>query len=284
MRDSMLRVLRVPPEPQAPFGDPASVRTFRASRRFYYLRLLRWSLTQAAALAGLVFWITVIAVSEQESRRMRAQGPNAGSLSQLPPGRNRVTLAPLRGVPPSVFMWLWVAKALGLLIYVGQLAITYVALRLDYEMRWYMVTDRSLRIRSGVWNVQEVTMSFANLQQVMVSQGPIERLLGLANVRVESAGGGKASSSDDSKSDTMHCGVFHGVEDAEEIRDLVLERLRRFRESGLGDPDELTHPTSPPPTPSGGAVSTEALQAARELLAEARELKTRVFQQVTKPR
>ena len=63
-------------------------------------------------------------------------------------------------------------------------------MRLDYEQRWYVVTDRSLRLRTGVWSVREMTMSFANLQQITVTQGPLQRLLGLADVRFQSAGGG----------------------------------------------------------------------------------------------
>jgi hypothetical protein len=33
-------------------------------------------------------------------------------------------------------------------------------------------------------------------------------------------------------------GVFEGVPNAVEIRDLMLERLRKFREAGLGDPED----------------------------------------------
>jgi hypothetical protein len=42
LRSWLLRILRVPPEPQAPVGDPASTRVFRASPKFYFLRLLGW--------------------------------------------------------------------------------------------------------------------------------------------------------------------------------------------------------------------------------------------------
>ncbi len=68
--------------------------------------------------------------------------------------------------------------------------LTYAIRRLDVELHWYIVTDRSLRIRTGLVRLQETTMSFANLQQVEVKQGPLQRLLGLADVHVQSAGGG----------------------------------------------------------------------------------------------
>ena len=77
-------------------------------------------------------------------------------------------------------------------------------------------------------------MSFANLQQVEVKQGPFQRLLGLADVRVRSAGGGDHG---EAEGEPLHTGLFHSVENAEEIRDLILARLKAFREAGLGDPD-----------------------------------------------
>lgn len=275
LQTGLLSLLRVPPEPEPPFGAPASVRVFRASRKLYYLRLVRWGFTQVAALAGILFWFGVIAATEREADRVRAN-PGAGSLATLPAGKNRVATGPLRNLPPGVFKWLWAGKVLGVLVYGGQLLVTFIALRMDYQLRWYIVTDRSLRIRFGVWNVHEVTMSYANLQQVMISQGPLERLLGISNVRVESAGGGGGSSeTHDGKSDTMHSGVFTGVDNAEVIRDLIIDRLRQFRETGLGDPDERRNPARGNTAVPDG-IEDPALAAANELLAEARALRTTV--------
>jgi len=141
-------------------------------------------------------------------------------------------------------------------------------------LRWYMVTDRSLRIRYGVWKISESTMSFANIQQVVVSQGPLQRVLGLADVKVQSAGGGSGGghgSEHSSSGEDMHLGLFHSVTNAPEIRDLILERLRRFRESGLGDPDEKS--AIAPTSPLTHATPADTLAAARELLAEAKALR-----------
>jgi uncharacterized membrane protein YdbT with pleckstrin-like domain len=146
--------------------------------------------------------------------------------------------------------------------------------RLDYELRWYLVTDRSLRIRTGITTVRESTMSFANLQQVVVTQGPLQRLLGLADVRVQSAGGGGDHSAQgkNGAAESLHTGIFHGVANADEIRDLILERLRLFRAAGLGDPDEQ----AAAPLPSAVQEPADAIAAARELLTEARALRTAI--------
>lgn len=113
-------------------------------------------------------------------------------------------------------------------------------------------------------------MSFANLQQVVVSQGPLQRFLGIADVQVRSAGGGGGEAHRKRPEDSAHLGIFHGVENAAEIRDLILERLRRFRETGLGDPDDART--------SGQAevVANDSLSAAQALIAEAHALRRTV--------
>jgi membrane protein YdbS with pleckstrin-like domain len=177
-------------------------------------------------------------------------------------------------MPDWVLPLLWLLKVIGILIYLVQIPFTYFLRRLDYELRWYIVTDRSLRLRWGVAKVNETTMSFANLQQVEVTQNPIQRLLGLADVRVQSAGGGSGKESSPHAEDSMHRARFHAVENAPEIRDLILERLRRFKQAGLGDPDDPNHAeghTPPPPPPP-----SDALAAAREVLAETRALRASV--------
>lgn len=298
-RQLLLHYLKVPAEPEPPWGAAGSLRVFRAGLNYYRFRILGWSLAQLGALTGICFSIFVLHVVSQglhqadATRRATSNGPDSASMTStntIPPSSATDRNAPsprrrhqplkegLQQVAKATPAWLmrWGVPALvfievvGVLIFLVQAFTTYAALRLDYELRWYMVTDRSLRIRSGVWRVQEITMSFANLQQVEVSQGPVQRLLGIADVKVESAGGGGIVAHGHARqiADSMHTGFFHGVENATEVRDLILERLRRFRETGLGDPDELTQAEIfPPPT---GWPTPDALAAARELLEEVR--------------
>ena len=297
LRTLLLRVLKVPPEPEPPFGAPGSLRVFRAGRNYYRLRLLGWGVGQVGPLVGIIFSLWFL--SQVKTAAEKAHGhqtattnaapasvaatngvahtqpsPNASRRGEQWKGPTRERLARLiAGWPGWVFPLLAFLEFAGLAVYFIQLFLTYAAVRLDYELRWYVVTDRSLRLRSGVWTVQEMTMSYANLQQVMVSQGPIQGLLGIADLRVESAGGGGGGSAHErhhGQGDSLHTGVFHGIEHATEVRDLILARLRSFRETGLGDPDELP---APPPT-AEAAGPNEVLMAAHNLLAETRALRT----------
>jgi membrane protein YdbS with pleckstrin-like domain len=308
LRRWALALLKVPPEPHPPVGDPSSLRVFHAGRNYLGLRLTVWAAAQLLALAGILFWAAILIDVESTVRTRKPAGAvrPATTAATAQPGKSaspastpfdanqRVENWPDRFtnsvhsaartkswagfkqffvelalfLPGWAFPLIWGLKIFGFVIYLLQIPVTYAVRRLDYEMRWYMVTDRSLRLRHGVWKVSESTMSFANLQQVAVNQGPIQRLLGLADVKVQSAGGSGGETHHHGGED-MHLGLFHSVTNATEIRDLILERLRRFRESGLGDPDERALPAAV----ASRTAPTDTLAAARELLAEARALR-----------
>jgi uncharacterized membrane protein YdbT with pleckstrin-like domain len=143
-------------------------------------------------------------------------------------------------------------------MFVASIPIKYFLQRLNYEMRWYIVTDRSLRIRSGVVCLQEMTTTFANIQGIRVNANPVERFLGLANVEVRSAGGGDPGPHGGRSSG--HVGSFAGVDNAGAIRDFLVERLRVYRDSGLGEK-----------TPE--VRESRALHAAREVLRQTSALR-----------
>jgi membrane protein YdbS with pleckstrin-like domain len=317
-----LRWLRVPPEPQPPLGAPGSVRTFRAGRNLYKLRLAAWGFGQIGGIIGICFSLWFLsqfeaganaaldrrakqvvqkqaaekAAKEKAAAEARATPPTESAVAPAPPAkpaekpakpkRSKLTRAEkfamfkngvgdyLSRQPTWVFPLLRILELVAILGFLAQLPFTYSLVRLEFEQHWYVVTDRSLRIRTGLWTLQESTMSFANLQQVEMHQGPLQRLLGLADLRVQSAGGG-GDYDPHHGGDSLHRGVFHSVENATEVRDLILERLRLFRAAGLGDPDEPMHAAAAgDPSPGdNAAASVDTFAAAQELLAEARALR-----------
>jgi hypothetical protein len=298
IRSRLLQLMRVPHDPVPPFGAPGSIRVFRAGKNFFYVRLARWIAAQVGAVIGIAVSIAFLAGVRNEynaARRAETQPPPAAASAAVNPSapapaptrtefprdartkknRDSAKRAVAQRIPTWVLPLVEVLELVGIAGFLFQLPVTFAAVRLDWEMRWYIVTDRSLRIRAGIWSLQETTMSFANLQQVEMSQGPLQRLLGIADVRVQSAGGGSVPEHGKDAGESLHTGIFHGVDNAQEIRDLILERLRLFRQAGLGDPDDphaahdgrSAHTTSDAPAPS------DALAAARELLAETRALR-----------
>jgi uncharacterized membrane protein YdbT with pleckstrin-like domain len=225
VRECLCRWLRVPPKPAPPHGSPESIRVFRAAPNFYKWCVLTWAITQLGVAAGL--------------------GTSVVFLDRA-----------VRKAPPWVYVgWKVLEAAAG---FVAQLPFSFLKQKLDYEMRWYIVTDRSLRIRSGIWQVQEMTMTFANIQHIGVKQGPLQRVLGLADVEVSSAGGGKT---DEHEKQSGHVAAFEGIDNAGEVRDLMVKRLKQYRDAGLGDPD------------AGAHAPLSEIDAARELLSEASALR-----------
>lgn len=297
VRSLLLRYVRLPHDPTPPAGAPRSIRIFRAGRNQYRVLLLRWGLGQIGAAIGIFVSLSVLSGIEAEVAARREQQAQAKAAppaltptpipaptsTNAPNQRNRrgIRATSREGLARAAAYWPgWTFTLIRLFEYIGiagflcQIPLTLAAVRLQFEMHWYIVTDRSLRIRSGLMQVQESTMSFANLQQVSVEQGPLQRLLGIADVQVQSAGGGGGAPQmhGGRAQQSLHTGIFHGVDNANEIRDLILERLRAFRSAGLGDPDDKVHaPVKAPASEQPGTVSATA--AARELLSEVRALR-----------
>lgn len=143
--------------------------------------------------------------------------------------------------------------------------LAYVAIHVRYDTTWYVISPRSVRIRRGVWVISEVTVTFENIQDVQISQGPIQRHFGIANLVVQVAGGGAVGAHGEGVG--SHMAVIEGVEDARELRDLILSRVRASRSTGLGD----EHDAAPGRT-NARAWTPEHLAVLREIrdLAQAR--------------
>jgi membrane protein YdbS with pleckstrin-like domain len=241
LRVRLLEFMRVPAAPSAPAGDH-DVRIFRAAPNFLRYKLVLWGLKQVGALAGIIFGMSMLRFVPDI--RIPVIGISAGMLADI----------------------LEVCAVIG---FAAQVVWSLALVRLDFDQRWYLVSDRSLRIREGIVRMHEKTMTFANLQNVTIKQGPLQRVLGIADVEVRTAGGGGGGSSDElhhAKKDEMHVAYFRGVADAESIRNTIRERLKRHADSGLGDPDDLEHLP-------GAHVDDGLLAAARALADEARALR-----------
>ena len=223
---SLVRGLKVPAAPEPPDGSPDSIRVFRAGRNYYRWSLIVWALY--ALLAGIVV-----------------------SGASIP------LLIAIRRAPDWPRIAAGALLAMGWTAYLTTAAITFLSRRLNYGLRWYVVTDRSLRIRAGIFQMTELTMTYSNVQEIRVASGPLQLLLGIADVEVQAAGGGG-----DEHGGAGHVGRFSGVAHATEIRDLLVDRVRRYRDSGLG---EMTSVATSQPESS--------VAAARTVLDEARALR-----------
>lgn len=228
VRRALLRVLQVSAAaPEAPGGEHVEV--FRASPRYLSYRLLAWGLQSAFMVLTMGGGVSAACIGIVVQEKV-----------------------------------LWPALLLGgatALFLVVFVFISYASIRLDYEMRWYVLTDRSLRIREGLAHMREVTLTLANVQDIKVSQGPLQRLLDLTDVVVDTAGGGGAAAAAHGSVHGHH-GVLRGVDRGSELVAKIRSRVQQRKGAGLGDSDE-------PPADEPDAF----LGALRELRDEARALR-----------
>lgn len=248
LRSLLLDVLKVPAEPRLPGGDPESARVFRAGASYWRLRLAGW-VVQQLVLAGMLAALFGLGAFAASGGRSRRAAPDASLLFY---------------VVPAVAGGLWLV----------QLAFSYTVLRLDYDLRWYIVTDRAVRVREGILRLKEMTFSLANVQDVRLAQGPLQRLFGLADVELRTAGGSEVPAPGGHGgpgTENLHLARFRSVDDAEAVRDLLATRMKAARGAGLGDPDDVR-----PHVALAKAPPDDLTAAAQELAAESARLRDAV--------
>lgn len=140
--------------------------------------------------------------------------------------------------------------------------VMYIALHLRFDTTRYVMSERSLRIRRGIWVIHETTITFENIQNVSVSQGPLQRYFGIADVVVQTAGGGGHGPGSEGQSASMsaHVGLIEGIANAQEVRDRILSHLMQSTSAGLGDERQALAPTATRP-----AFSRSHLEVLREI-------------------
>ena len=195
---SIVTWFRVPPHPPVLPSAGEHVRSFRPARGYLqYLKFYFWLLLIPGDILPIGAWMAITAAL-----------PGVG-LALLP-------VLVVFVVLPDV--------------------VAYVGIHLRYDTTWYVLSDRSLRIRRGILTIHETTISFENVQNVEVRQGPLQRHFGIADVIVQTAGGGVATEHSHGTSTTgAHRALLQGLDDAEAVRDAILDRVRQLRSGGLGD-------------------------------------------------
>jgi membrane protein YdbS with pleckstrin-like domain len=200
--------------PTIPFHDSTTVESFRPSDGYLrYLKLLYWFFTGFMAAVVAFAWIIAVVAAP---------------------------IVAIALAPPILIILLTPALA------------SYIALHLRFDSTWYVLTDRSLRIRRGIWTIRETTITFENIQNVVVNQGPLQRFFGIADVVVQTAGGGARKGPHGEDTMGPHAGLLEGLADAPRIRDLVLARLKESKSAGLGDE---AHGTDRGPAPASAWTS-----------------------------
>ena len=139
----MVPYLKVPAHaPDLPGGDQEALEVFQPAEGFLlYMKFWFWIVTIIIDLSILALWIII-------------------------------------GVA-NVFVALLLSPIMIVIMFLPDV-IAFVAIHVRFDTTWYAMTDRAIRMRRGVWIIHETTISFENVQNVKVTQGPVQRHFGIA--------------------------------------------------------------------------------------------------------
>lgn len=213
-KQKLLQALKIPEVPHIPPDEEGHAEIFRPGTPYLlYLRLF-WLPKQVLgllALAGSAFW--------WHDWFLR-------STSRL------------GFFTPETWYTIYLAtETIAVIAFVGQALATWIALRWNYERRFYVLTDRCLRIQEGTWTFHERTFTLSRLQQVSLQQNPLQRLLGLSDIVVTTAGGGSKSKDEESggMEESLHKGHLCGLVNPIPVREHLVARMKAHLDGGLGD-------------------------------------------------
>jgi membrane protein YdbS with pleckstrin-like domain len=231
---------KVPVEPpHLPAWSDDTVETFRPAPQYLrYLKLKFWVLLVAIDLLIIVPWLVVLIIF-----------PVVGLLIALPVWAIAIV--------PDI--------------------IAYAGLHIRYDTMWYALSGRSMRLRRGLWVIHETTITYENIQNVTVHQGPLQRYFGIATLVVKTAGGGGSGPGKGGPGMMGgHVGIIEGIADVQQIRDLIMSRARTSRTTGLGDEQE--HAGSLPRGMAGTEPgwTDDHIRVLREIRAAARAMESRM--------
>lgn len=159
----------------------------------------------------------------------------------------------LMGVHPSFYPFMF-------LMAVGVVLIPYLVwVELRYRSYTYYMADTEMIIRRGVLRIERTAIPFEKVQNVNVSRSILERILGLATVKIETAGTNPGEAE----------GIIPGMGNYRVVVDEILERVEHAR-AGVAVARDETRP------PQGIDDMKKEIAAMREELQGLREEKERL--------
>jgi membrane protein YdbS with pleckstrin-like domain len=125
-------------------------------------------------------------------------------------------------------------------------------------------TMPEIYVKKGIVTVTRKHVPFRTITNIASQAGPFDRLFGIGNVSIETAGySGSSQSGPEEK--------LEGITFYEEVRDFILNELRRFKAPYVMG-TEVVHPVEEP-VPRGPGLEDEMLIALREIRDLLRERK-----------
>ncbi|MFX1483080.1 MAG: PH domain-containing protein [Promethearchaeota archaeon] len=191
-----------------PMEDVTAGRVFKPDRRFYYKEWI------GASLVAVIFWL------------MSVGGLLFGSWIYASDhgGAWTTFYAIVVDVFPMLCFWYvismvfwWLPIMVGIPLYVRNIRYSVISKS--------GTTMPEIFVQKGLFNITKKHVPFRTITNIASRAGPIDRALGIGTVEIQTAGysgGTQAGSKPEEK--------IEGVVFYEEVRDYILQELRRFRD------------------------------------------------------
>lgn len=102
-----------------------------------------------------------------------------------------------------------------------------------YKVLEYSIEEDSVKMKEGVFWKKNVTIPYLKITNVDVTQGPLQRALGIGTIHVQTAGaGGQQGQKAELK--------INGIKNLEELRDEIVDRIKYYHLSRTGDTKKQT--------------------------------------------
>ena len=95
-----------------------------------------------------------------------------------------------------------------------------------YERLEVVLTRRDLKVRRGIWNIEEKSVPLEKITDLALNQGPLMRLFDIKGMKVETAG----------QSSSGALITITGIEDVDDFRDAVLDQRDRISDWQESEP------------------------------------------------
>jgi membrane protein YdbS with pleckstrin-like domain len=226
-----------------PMEDVTAGRVFKPGRRFYYKE---WF---GAVIIWLFLWICTIGIL--------ALGSWIGA-SDTVSDWGPVFWVIFYDWLPAVNFWYVVSSVFWFLPIL--IAIPFYIRSFEYSVISKAGTTMpEIYVRKGLVNVTKKHVPFRTITNIASRAGPIDRLFGIGTVEIQTAGfsgGAQAGRSPEEK--------LEGITFYEQVRDFVLQELRRFRDPYVTG-TEVVHPVDKPAPQLSDGLGSEILITLREI-------------------
>ncbi|MEQ8821071.1 MAG: PH domain-containing protein [Sumerlaeia bacterium] len=88
-----------------------------------------------------------------------------------------------------------------------------------YHTMRYRFDDEGIGMKWGILFRREVNLTYARIQDIHITAGPVQRWLGLADIHIQTASGSAAAEM-----------TIEGLQEFEEIRDFLYEKMRGVKD------------------------------------------------------